>query len=126
MKLKKILIVDDADFMREMIEDMLDQKGYKVVGHAFNGKEAVAKYKQLTKNGLKPNIVIMDLVLPEKDGILATKEIIDYDKDAKILIVSALSAPEIIKEALELGAKGYIPKPITIKKLLSALTDALS
>ncbi|MFQ6073049.1 MAG: response regulator, partial [Methanosarcinales archaeon] len=125
MKLKKILIVDDADFMREMIEDMLDPKHYKVVGHAFNGKEAVAKYKQLTKNGLKPNIVLMDLVLPEKDGLLATKEILDYDKEAKILIVSALNAPEIIKGALEVGAKGYIHKPITIIKLLSALTDVL-
>ncbi|RZN34453.1 MAG: response regulator [Methanophagales archaeon ANME-1-THS] len=119
---KKVLIVEDAPYMREMLVEMLEgQVGeYEVVGIAVNGKEAVEKYK-----ALKPDIVTMDLVMEVMDGIQAIEEIKKYDKNALILVISALGTPEYRDAAMRVGADGYLWKPFTVKNLIDVLTKLL-
>ncbi len=102
----RILIVDDAAFMRNMIKDILEEEGYEVAGEAANGEEAVSKYKEL-----KPDVVTMDIVMPMKSGIEAVHEIVSFNKDAKIVMCSALGQESLITEAIEAGAKDFIIKP---------------
>ena len=119
---KRILIVEDALYMREMLVEMLGEEGeeYEVVGFAVNGKEAVEKYKEL-----KPDLVTMDLVMEEMDGIQAIREIKKYDPNALILVITALGTPEQRNEALEAGADEYLWKPFTVKNLSDMLTKLL-
>jgi two-component system chemotaxis response regulator CheY len=116
---KRILIVEDAPYMREMLVEMLEEQGsdYEVVDIAVNGKEAVEKYKTL-----KPDIVTMDLVMEVMDGIQAIEEIKKYDQKAVILAISALGAPEYRDAAMRAGADGYLWKPFTVKNLTDELT----
>lgn len=100
------LVVDDTSFMRKMATDCLKQHGYDVVGEAINGKEAIQKYKDL-----KPQVVMMDLTMPEMNGIDAIKEIMAIDSDAVILVCSASNQKDMIQEALDAGAVGYLMKP---------------
>ncbi|RLG27129.1 two-component system response regulator [Methanosarcinales archaeon] len=111
---KRILIVEDAPYMCEMIEEMLNSDEYEIADIAVNGIEAVRKYKELEP---KPDIVTMDIVMEEMDGIQATKEIKKYDPDALIIVISALGTPEHKKAALEAGADEYLWKPFTVKNL---------
>jgi two-component system chemotaxis response regulator CheY len=118
----KILIVDDAAFMRNMLKDILTKNGHEVVGEAGSGEEAILKYKALS-----PDLVTMDIVMPGMDGIEATKKIVEEDPNAKIVICSALGQQQMVIDALQAGAKDYIVKPFqpvmvmeTIKKVLSA------
>ena len=119
---KRILIVEDAPYMREMLVEMLKQKGgsYEVVGFAVNGMEAVEKYKEL-----KPDLVTMDLVMEVMDGIQAIEEIKKYDPNALILVISALGTPEYRDAALKAGADDYLWKPFTVKNLTDVLTKLL-
>ncbi|MET3696893.1 DNA-binding NarL/FixJ family response regulator [Bacillus oleivorans] len=100
------LIVDDTSFMRKMAADSLKHQGYIVAGEAANGKEAVQKFKEL-----KPDVVMMDLTMPEMNGLDAIKEIFKIDKDAVILVCSASNQKDMIQDALEAGAVGYLMKP---------------
>jgi two-component system chemotaxis response regulator CheY len=119
---KRILIVEDAIYMREMLVEMLgeEEEEYEVVGFAVNGKEAVEKYKDL-----KPDLVTMDLVMEEMDGIQAIREIKLYDPNALILVITALGTPEQRNEALEAGADEYLWKPFTVKNLSDLLRKLL-
>ncbi len=115
---KRLLIVEDAPYMSEMIKDMLDPEEYEIVGVAVNGIEAVRMYKELEP---KPDIVTMDLVMEQMGGIQATKEIKKYDPHAFIVVVSALGTSEHKKAATEAGADEYLWKPFTVKNLSSIL-----
>lgn len=114
---KRILIVDDAQFMRNFIKDILTKGGYEICGEAPNALEGLSKYKEL-----KPDMATMDIIMPkmeEIDGIAAVKEIMAFDASAKIIIVSALAEKKLIQQALIYGAKDFISKPFTAEKLLS-------
>lgn len=106
MLMKKVLIVDDAAFMRITLRKILEGNGFNVVGEAENGVVGVAKY-----NELKPDIVTMDITMPEMDGIQALKAIRSQDSNAKIVMISALGQECYVREAVMLGAKGFIVKP---------------
>ncbi|MDF2939102.1 MAG: response regulator [Paenibacillaceae bacterium] len=101
-----ILVVDDTKFMRKMLTDMLKQFGYKVVGEADNGRQAVQKF-----NELRPDVVMMDITMPEMDGIEAMREIRRIDPASIVLICSAMSQQDLISDALKAGANGYVMKP---------------
>ena len=105
---RKILIVDDLELARVMIKNIIEEHGYISVGEASNGQEAVIAYEKL-----KPDLVIMDVVMPYMDGIDATKEITQKYKDAKIIMCSAMSSISIIMESIEAGARGFISKPLS-------------
>ena len=109
----KVLIVDDANFMRVMLRDVLTAEGYEVVGEAKDGEEAVEQYKKL-----KPDLVTMDIVMPLKSGIDAVKEIIEFDRNAKIIMCSALGQEPLVVEAINAGAKDYIVKPFEPDKVI--------
>jgi two-component system chemotaxis response regulator CheY len=114
--MKKILVVDDSDFMRMMLKSILTTNGYEVIGEADNGYSAVKKYKKLN-----PDIVTMDITMPGKDGMQATKEILEYDSNANIVMLSALTQKRYILEALRLGAKEFIFKPINPELVVSVM-----
>lgn len=101
-----ILVVDDTKFMRKMLTDMLKQFGYQVVGEADNGRQAVQKFKEL-----RPDVVMMDITMPEMDGIEAMREIRRIDPASIVLICSAMSQQDLISDALKAGANGYVMKP---------------
>jgi len=117
----KVLIVDDAAFMRMMLKDILVKNGYEVVGEVSNGAEAVATYKEM-----KPDIVTMDITMPEMDGITAVKEIKKIDPKAKIVMVSAMGQQALVIEAIKAGALDFIVKPFQPDRVLDALSKALS
>ena len=120
---KGILVVDDAQFIRNRIKKAIEKIEFcEVVGEASNGDDAIALYKEL-----KPDLVTMDLVMPNTDGIKAIEEILKYDKQAKIIVISAVGQDLTILEATEKGAKDYIKKPFkeedvykTIEKFLKS------
>ena len=117
---KQILIVDDAQFMRTMLSKLIEENGYEVADQAVNGKEAVEKYKELG-----PDLVTMDITMPKMDGIEATKEILDHDPDAKIVMCSAMGQKPMVIESLQAGAKDFIVKPIKPEKVKEALSNVL-
>lgn len=106
--MKRMLIVDDALFMRSTLKMMLTKAGYDVVGEATNGIEAIEKYKSI-----KPDIVTMDIHMPEMGGLDALKEIKQYDKDATIIMITAAGDQGHVMEAMQLGAVNFIVKPFT-------------
>jgi len=120
--MKKVLIVDDAVFMRLALKKVLEKYGFQVVGEAENGAIGVRKYKEL-----QPDIVTMDITMPEMDGVRALQEIRNNDPNAKVVMISALGHEAHVKEAIMLGAKGFIIKPYkedcvvqTLNKLCSS------
>ncbi|MDK2824428.1 MAG: two-component system, chemotaxis family, chemotaxis protein CheY [Clostridia bacterium] len=117
----KVLVVDDAGFMRMMIKDILSKNGYQVVGEAENGQKAVKKYQEL-----KPDIVTMDITMPELDGIGAVKEIKKIDPNARILMCSAMGQQAMVIDAIQAGAKDFIVKPFKPERVLEAVTKALA
>ena len=104
--MKKILVVDDAAFMRLSLKTMLEKNGFDVIGEASNGIEAIEKYKLL-----KPDIITMDITMPEMNGIEATKNIRKLNNNAKIIMISAMGQETLIKESIINGATGFIVKP---------------
>ncbi len=113
---KNILIVDDAAFMRMMIKDILTKNGYNVVGEAENGAKAFEKY-----NEVKPDLVLMDITMPEVDGIQALKNIKAADAGAKIIMCSAMGQQAMVIESIQAGAKDFIVKPFQPDRVLEAV-----
>jgi two-component system chemotaxis response regulator CheY len=116
MNMKTVLVVDDAAFMRVTIKNMLEKNGYSVIGEAENGKVAVVKY-----NELKPDIVTLDITMPEMDGLAALKAIMQINSDAKIVMMTAMGQQGMVKEAVMSGAKGFIVKPFKEETVIAAL-----
>lgn len=112
----KIMIVDDAAFMRITIKNMLTKSEHEVVGEAENGKVAVERYK-----ALNPDIVTMDITMPEMDGLEALKQIVAYDPGAKVIMVSAMGQEAMVRDAVMSGAKGFIVKPFKEDGILAAI-----
>ena len=112
----KILVVDDAAFMRMMIKDILTKNGYEVAGEAENGAIAVSKYTEL-----KPDLVLMDITMPEKDGIQALKDIKAADGGAKVIMCSAMGQQAMVIEAIQSGAKDFIVKPFQADRVIEAV-----
>ena len=110
---KKVLIVDDANYMRGMIRDILLKGGYEILGEAENGADAVKRYL-----ALKPDLVTMDIVMQQKSGIDAVKEIVAMDPSAKVLMISALGQQSMVVDAIQAGAKGFVMKPFKPEVLL--------
>ena len=117
---KKVLIVDDAIFMRNMIKDIFSGSGFEVVGEAANGVEAIEKYQQL-----KPDLTTMDIVMPFKSGIDATREIVQQDRNAVVVMCSALGQESLVMEAIEAGASDFIVKPFKSEDVLSVVRKVL-
>ncbi len=113
---KRVLIVDDAAFMRMLLKDIITKAGYEVVGEAANGVEAVEKFKEL-----KPDIVTMDITMPEMNGIDAIKKIREFAPDAKIIVCSAMGQQAMVIEAIQAGAKDFIVKPFQHSRVVEAL-----
>ena len=118
---KRILIVDDAAFMRMMIKDILVKNGFEVVGEAQDGVEAVEKYAKL-----KPDLVTLDITMPEKDGLTALKEILSSDSDAKVIMCSAMGQQSMVIDAIQAGAKDFIVKPFQADRVLEAINKVLN
>lgn len=119
----KILIVDDAIFMRKMLSDILVKDGHEIVGEAENAKEAVNLYKKL-----KPDVVTLDIIMPDVEGVDALKairEITSEDPQARILMVSAMGQQETVVEAIQAGAKDFIVKPFQPSNVTSAVKRLL-
>lgn len=104
--MKRVLIVDDAAFMRCAIKSMLQKNGFDVVGEAENGMEGIRKYKELM-----PDIVTMDITMPVMTGIEALQSILEYDPKAKIVMISAMGQEGFVREAVMKGAKSFVVKP---------------
>ncbi|MGG0657945.1 response regulator [Rummeliibacillus pycnus] len=117
---KRILIVDDAAFMRMMIKDILTKNGFEVVGEAGDGAQAVEKY-----NELKPDLVTMDITMPEMDGIAALKTIKEKDPGAIIIMCSAMGQQAMVIDAIQAGAKDFIVKPFQADRVIEAIQKAL-
>ncbi|TAH63132.1 MAG: response regulator [Gottschalkiaceae bacterium] len=115
-----ILIVDDAAFMRMMIKDILTKNGFNVAGEAENGAKAIEKYKELS-----PELVIMDITMPEVDGIQAVKEIKKIDSSAKIVMCSAMGQQAMVIEAIQAGAKDFIVKPFQADRVIEAVKKVI-
>lgn len=116
-----ILIVDDAAFMRMMIKDILTKNGFNVIAEAENGAVAVQKYVET-----KPDLVIMDITMPEMDGIEAVKQIRQQDPSAKIIMCSAMGQQAMVIDAIQAGAKDFIVKPFQPERVIEAVKKALS
>lgn len=117
----RVLIVDDAAFMRMMLKDILAKNGFEIVGEAENGAIGVEKYKEL-----KPDLITMDITMPEMDGISAVKEIMKLDAKARIVMCSAMGQQAMVIDAIQAGAKDFIVKPFQPERVLKAVQKALS
>jgi two-component system chemotaxis response regulator CheY len=116
----RVLVVDDAAFMRKMLADMLSKGGHEVVGEAANGNEAVARYTEL-----QPDITTLDITMPEKDGLTALREIVGQFPGARVVMCSALGQESKVLEAIKGGAKDFVVKPFQAERVLSAVGKAL-
>jgi two-component system chemotaxis response regulator CheY len=118
---KRLLVVDDAKIIREMIKDSARQADWEIVGEGANGQEAIDRYRDLM-----PDAVTLDMVMPEYDGLHGLRGIMNVDPKAKVLIVSALDQPQILRQAVQLGAMDFMGKPFKKDKLASALDRLVS
>jgi two-component system chemotaxis response regulator CheY len=116
----RVLVVDDAAFMRKMVTDALTKGGHEVVGEAGNGVEAIARYRDL-----KPDLMTLDITMPEKDGIAALKDIMELDPNAKVVMCSALGQESKVLESIKLGAKDFVVKPFKPDRVIDAVGKAL-
>lgn len=112
----KILVVDDAAFMRMMVKDTLSKGGYTDLAEAVDGADAVEKYKEI-----KPDLVIMDITMPNKDGLEALKEIKAFDSNATVIMCSAMGQESMVIEAIKSGAKDFIVKPFKAERILKTV-----
>jgi two-component system chemotaxis response regulator CheY len=120
MSNKTILLVDDAAFMRMMLKDILTKNGFTIAGEAENGVVGVEKYKEL-----KPDLVLLDITMPEMDGIQAAKNIKAADGDAKIIMCSAMGQQAMVIEAIQAGAKDFIVKPFQADRVIEAVNKVI-
>jgi two-component system chemotaxis response regulator CheY len=116
----RVLVVDDAAFMRKMVSDALSGGGHEIVGEAANGAEAVQRFQEL-----RPDVMTLDITMPEKDGLTALREIIAVDPGAKVIMCSALGQESKVLESIKLGAKDFVVKPFQPDRVLSAIEKAL-
>ncbi|WP_199617977.1 response regulator [Paenibacillus alkalitolerans] len=116
----KILVVDDAAFMRMMIKDILTKNGYEVVGEASDGVQAIEKFKES-----RPDLITMDITMPEMDGITALKEIKKIDGGAKVIMCSAMGQQAMVIDAIQAGAKDFIVKPFQADRVIEAIKKTL-
>jgi two-component system chemotaxis response regulator CheY len=117
----KVLVVDDAAFMRMMIKDILRKGGYEVIGEAEDGSKAVDKFKEL-----RPDLVTMDITMPDMDGITAVKEIRKIDPNAMIIMCSAMGQQAMVIDAIQAGAKDFVVKPFQPERVLEAVRKVLT
>jgi two-component system chemotaxis response regulator CheY len=117
----KILIVDDAAFMRMMIKEILTKNGFDVVGEASDGVQAIEKFKELD-----PDLVTMDITMPEMDGVTALKEIKKINPNSKVIMCSAMGQQAMVIDAIQAGAKDFIVKPFQAERVLEAINKTLS
>jgi len=117
----RVLVVDDAAFMRKMVGDALATGGHEVVGEAGNGVEAIERYREL-----KPDLMTLDITMPEKDGLSALAEIVAADPSARVVMCSALGQEAKVLEAIKLGAKDFVVKPFQPDRVIEAVGKALA
>jgi two-component system chemotaxis response regulator CheY len=117
----RVLVVDDAAFMRKMVTDALTKGGHEVVGEAGNGVEAIARFQEL-----KPDLMTLDITMPEKDGLAALAEIVAADPSARVVMCSALGQESKVLEAIKLGAKDFVVKPFQPARVIEAVDKALA
>ncbi|TMN23588.1 response regulator [Lentibacillus cibarius] len=117
---QKVLIVDDAAFMRMMIKDILVKNGYEIAGEAQDGNQAVELYKEL-----KPDLVTLDITMPEKDGLQALQEIKEIDENASVIMCSAMGQQAMVIDAIKAGAKDFIVKPFQSDRVVEAIRKVL-
>ena len=118
----RVLVVDDSMFVAKQLTQILTSDGYEIVATAVDGKDGVDKYKELCPN---VDLVTMDITMPRMDGITALEQIIAFDKNARVVMVSALGKEELVKKTLLAGAKNYIVKPLDRKKVLERISASL-
>ncbi len=118
----RVLVVDDSMFVTKQISQILTSEGFEVVGTAKDGQEGLEKYKELYPN---VDLVTMDITMPRMDGVTSLEKIIEFDKEAKIIMISALGKQDLVKKALLIGAKNYIVKPLDRKKVLERVLMSL-
>lgn len=119
----RVLVVDDSMFVAKQIGQILTSEGYEVVATAGDGEQGVEKYKELFPN---VDLVTMDITMPKMDGITALEHIMNFDKNAKVIMISALGKQDLVKKSLLLGAKNYIVKPLDRKKVLERINQVLT
>jgi two-component system chemotaxis response regulator CheY len=117
----RVLVVDDAAFMRRVVSDALTEGGHEVIGEAATGAEAVARYLEL-----QPELTTLDITMPDMDGLTALREIIAIDPDARIIMCSALGQENMVLEAVKAGAKDFVVKPFNADRVLDAVGKALA
>ena len=117
----RVLVVDDAAFMRKMVSDALAKGGHEVVGEAGNGVEAIQRFQEL-----KPDLMTLDITMPEKDGLTALAEIVAADPSARVVMCSALGQEAKVLEAIKLGAKDFVVKPFQPDRVIEAVGKALA
>lgn len=117
----RILVVDDAAFMRRMVIDVLQTGGHEIVGEAANGNEALARFQEL-----RPDVTTLDITMPEKDGLATLRELVEIDPDARVVICSALGQESKVLDAVKAGAKDFVVKPFDQDRLLGAVAKAVA
>ena len=118
----RVLVVDDSMFVTKQISQILTSEGFEVVATASDGLQGLEKYKELYSD---IDVVTMDITMPKMDGVTALEKIIEFDKDAKIIMVSALGKQDLVKKALLIGAKNYIVKPLDRVKVLERIIQSI-
>lgn len=118
----RVLVVDDSMFVAKQIGQILTSEGFEIAGTAADGEEGVEKYKELHPN---VDLVTMDITMPKMDGVTALEKIMEFDKEAHVVMISALGKQDLVKKSLLLGAKNYIVKPLDRKKVLERIISAL-
>jgi two-component system chemotaxis response regulator CheY len=118
--MNRILLVDDLNFVKILLKQILEKNGYVVCGDASDGLEGIEKFKEL-----KPDLVILDIIMPKLDGVAALREMISIDPAAKIIICSSLGHENVIMDAIKAGAREFIVKPFDNERLLSAVKHTL-
>lgn len=121
MGMKRVMIADDAEFMRQMLKEILKGLNYEVVAEAVDGQDAVEKYA-----AVKPDFVTMDMVMPRLSGLDAIRKIRETDPKARILVVSAIDQPAVLKEAVQAGAVDFIVKPFRPDRIAATLTKLVA
>ncbi|MCA1950323.1 response regulator [Gracilinema caldarium] len=118
----RVLIIDDSMFIAKQLGQILTSEGFEVVGTATDGVQGIEKYKELFPN---IDLVTMDITMPVMDGVSALEKILEFDKNAVVIMVSALGKEDVVKKSLLLGAKSYIVKPLDRKKVLERVVSVL-